>query len=226
MRISLTLQNEGHGLHRHGCWVSLKFSSFVNVSVEPSKGVWEVFRIPFPLAQRRKIKERGEEGDWDVWGARCAAGNSLINFRNRFSQTGIHFTLSPTFLSLVHWNDCDRGFGCLFAIQVVAASHSPEAWVGSQRNPPTTTTTSRARATQSRASSLGKSSCMEEPPGWMLGCWRVERSSQSRPGLNLTDSFIWASVYYSLAWPPSLLPAPHHSCLLSLSLSLSQAMPS
>lgn len=136
MRISLTLQNEGHGLHRRGCWVSLKFSSFVNVSVEPSKGVWEVFQIPFPLAQRRKIKERGEEGDWDVWGARCAAGNSLINFRNRFSRTAsIHFTLSPTFLSLAHWNDCDRGFGCLFAIQVVAASHSPEAWVGSQRNP-------------------------------------------------------------------------------------------
>lgn len=63
MRISLTLQNEGYGLHRRGCGVSLKFSSFVDASVELSKGVWEVFRIALPLMERREIKESGEEGD-------------------------------------------------------------------------------------------------------------------------------------------------------------------
>lgn len=166
VRISLTLQNEGLGLHRRG--VSLKFSSFVNASVELSKGVWEVFRIPLRLAERREIKERGEEGDWDVWGARRAAGNSLINFRNRFSRTAsIHITLSPHFSFFGPLKRLWQRFGCLFAIQVVSVSHSPAVC---RETPPST---SRARDTESRASSLGKASCVEEPLGWMSG-WKEQ----------------------------------------------------
>lgn len=128
-------------------------------------------------------------------------GIHLLIFAIDFLEPPASISLfPPTFLSLAHWNGCDRGSAACLQFrwsQFLIPQQLAE-------NPPTTT--SRARGTESRASSLGKSSCMEGPLGWMLGCWRVERSSQSRPELSLTDSFIWASVYYSLAWPPSLPP--------------------